>query len=62
MLQIALPAKQIALMKNIGKPLPVKASGKQTKLPLGERRFVQLHNVTRQQAIAAFQNATILSA
>jgi hypothetical protein len=62
MLQIALPAKQIALMKDIGKPLPVKASGKQTKLPLGERRFVQLHNVTRQQAIAAFQNATILSA
>jgi hypothetical protein len=62
MLQIALPAKQIALMKDIGKPLPVKASGKQTKLPLGERRFVQLYNVTRQQAIAAFQNATILSA
>jgi hypothetical protein len=61
-LQIALQAKQMTLMRELGKILPVKAAGKQTKLPLGERRFVQLHNVTRQEAIAAFQNATILSA
>jgi hypothetical protein len=61
-LQIALPAKQVTLMKDLGKPLSVKASGKQTKLPLGERRFVQLHNVTREEAIAAFQSASILSA
>jgi hypothetical protein len=61
-LQIALPAKQIVLMKDIGKPLPVKASGTQTKLPLGERRFAQFHNVTREQAITAFQNATIFPA
>jgi hypothetical protein len=61
-LQISLPAKQLTLMKDLGKPLPVKASGKQTKLPLGERRFVQLHNVTREEAIAAFQSASILSA
>jgi hypothetical protein len=60
-LQIALPSKQFVLMKDLGKPLPIKTSGKQTKLPLGERRFVQFHNVTRQEAIAAFQNATILS-
>jgi hypothetical protein len=61
-LQIALQAKQMTLMRELGKPLPVKAAGKQTKLPLGERRFVQLHNVTRQEAIAAFRNAAILSA
>jgi hypothetical protein len=61
-LQIALPAKQVTLMKDLGKSLPVKASGKQTELPLGERRFVQLHNVAREEAIAAFQSASILSA
>jgi len=61
-LQIALQAKQMTLMRELGKPLLVKAAGKQTMLPLGERRFVQLHNVTRQEAIAAFQNATIHSA
>ena len=59
-LQIALPSNQIGLMKDMGKPLPLEMSGEQTKLPLGERRFVQLHNVTKQEAIRAFQNATIL--
>ena len=59
-LQIALSSKQIGLMKDLGKPLPLKMSSEQTKLPLGERRFVQLHNVTQQEAIRAFQNATIL--
>lgn len=61
-LQIALPEKQITLMKSLGKPLPVKAEGGRTKLPLGERRFVQLRDVTREEAISVFQNATILSA
>jgi hypothetical protein len=60
-LQIALPGKQITLMKDLGKPLPVKAEGNWTKLPLGERRFVRLRGVTREEAISAFQNATILS-
>lgn len=61
-LQIGLPAKQMTLMKDLGKPLKVESSHKQTRLPLGERRFVQLHNLTRREAIAAFRNATILSA
>jgi hypothetical protein len=61
-LEMALPPKQIAVMKDLGNPLPLKTSGKQTKLPLGERRFAQFHSATRQEAIAAFQNATILSA
>jgi hypothetical protein len=59
-LQIALPSKQIALMKDLGKPLPLKVSADQTTLPLGERRFVQLHDVTHEEAIRAFQNARIL--
>lgn len=61
LLQIALSAEQMVLMRDLGKPLPIKASGRPTKLPLGERRFVRFHNVTRQEAMAAFQNATILS-
>lgn len=61
-LEIALSAKQITLMKDLGKPLPLKADGRRTKLPLGERRFVELRDITRQEAISAFQNATILSA
>jgi len=56
-----LPATQMTLMKDLGKPLPVKKAGKKTELPIGERRFVQLHGVTRQEAMIAFQNATILS-
>ncbi len=60
-LEIALPKKQLTLMKYLGKPLPLKGTGKRTKLPLGERRFLQFHNVTRQEAISAFQNATVLS-
>jgi len=60
-LQVALPATQMTLMKDLGKPLPVKKAGKKTELPIGERRFVQLHGVTRQEAMIAFQNATILS-
>jgi len=60
-LQIDLPAKQMTLMKDLGKPLSIKASGKQTKLPLGERRFLQLRGVARREATATFQNATILS-
>lgn len=59
-LQLSLPMKQIELMKDIGKPLPVKTSGGQARLPLGERRFLQLRNFTREQAVAAFQRAIIL--
>ncbi len=61
-LQIALPAGQMTLMMELGKPLPVKESGQRTRLPLGERRFVQFHNITRQEVMTAFRNAAILSA
>lgn len=61
-LRIALPSKEITVMRDLGKPLPLKTSGKQTKLPLDQRRFVRFRRATRQEAITAFQNATILSA
>lgn len=61
-LRLDLPAKQMTLMQELGKPLPVKEVGKRTELPVGKRRFVRLQNVTRQEATIAFQNATIHSA
>jgi hypothetical protein len=60
-LELPLAAKQVSLMRDLGKPLPVKGNNKQTKLPLGERRYIEFHNLTRGQVIAAFQKATILS-
>lgn len=62
MLQVALPSTQLTLMKDLVKPLPIKAEGKRSVLPIGDRKFIRLHNVTRQEAMSAFQNATILSA
>lgn len=61
-LRVPLPTKQITLMREFGKPLPIKSSGVQTELPIGERRFVRLGGATRQEVVAAFQNATILPA
>lgn len=60
-LEIALPSKQVTLMKDLGKPVPLKAAGNRARLPLGERRFVQFHNIMRQETIHVFQSATILS-
>jgi len=62
MLEIALSPKRFTLMRDLGKPMAVKPMGKRTKLPLGERRFVRLHNLSRQEAVDIFQNATIHSA
>ena len=60
-LELPLGAKQMTLMRDPGKPLAVKGNGKQTKLPLGERRYLEFHNLNRQQVTAAFQSAKILS-
>jgi len=59
-LQLSLPATQLTLMKELGKPLTVEVSGKRVRLPLGDRRYLKCHNLTRSQVIAAFEGATIL--
>ena len=41
-LELPLGAKQMTLMRDPGKPLAVKGNGKQTKLPLGERRYLRV--------------------
>ena len=60
-LELPLAAKQVSMMRELGKPLAVKGSSKQARLPLGERRYLQFHNLTRQQVIGAFQSAKISS-
>jgi hypothetical protein len=60
LLEVALEATQLTLMREFGKPLAVKGNAKTVKLPLGDLRYVEFHQLTRQEAIAAFQNARIL--
>jgi hypothetical protein len=59
-LQLSLPAKHLTLMRELGKPLTIQATGQRAKLPLGERRYVRFQNLSRTEVIAAFENATIL--
>jgi hypothetical protein len=59
-LQLALAAKQLTVMRDLGKSLTIQATGHGVKLPLGERRYVRFQNVSRTEVLAAFENATIL--
>jgi hypothetical protein len=60
-LELPLEARQMTLMRDLGKPLAVKGKGKLARLPLGERRYLEFHDLNRQQVIAAFQSAKIIS-
>jgi hypothetical protein len=62
LLHMSLPAKQLTLMKELGVPLAIQASGSQAKLPMGEKRYLRFGNLTRQEVIAAFESATLLPA
>jgi hypothetical protein len=53
--------KDLTVMRELGKPVAIKNSGKQVLLPLDERRYIQFRGVTRAEVIAAFENAAILS-
>jgi hypothetical protein len=59
-LEIPVAAKQLTLMREIGKQLIVKRNGRGVKLPLGERRYIEFHELNRQDVIAAIQKAKIL--
>ncbi len=56
-LNVRLGAKQMTLMRDLGKPLAVRGNSKEVTLPLGERRYLEFYKLTRQAVIAAFQNA-----
>jgi len=60
LLEIPLATKQMTLMKELGKPLAVKGTSKKVPLPLGDKRYLEFHKLSRQEVIAAFQNAKIL--
>ena len=60
-LQLPLPANQMTVMKELGKPLAIKTTGRQTTLPLGERRYIRFRNLSRTEVVAAFENATVRS-
>ena len=61
-LQISLPARQVTLMREPGKPLAIPRAGSRLKLPLGEKKYLKFENLNRQEVIAAFQNAILLPA
>lgn len=58
-LDLAIPARQITLMRQLGKPLRVHGQGDKARLPLDELRYVRFSGATRQVVIQAFQTATI---
>jgi hypothetical protein len=59
-LELSLGSKQMTLMRELGKPMAVHGNNKNVRLPLGERRYVEFYKLTRQEVIAAFQNAKII--
>ena len=59
-LELALEARQLTLMREFGKPIEVKGNAKMVKLPLGDLRYIEFHQLTRQEAITAFQKARII--
>ena len=60
LLELPIEAKALTLMQELGRPLAVKKSRRGLELPLGERRYLKFDKLTRQEVIAAFQNAKIL--
>jgi hypothetical protein len=59
-LELALEVRQLTVLKEFGKPIEVKKNAKTVKLPLGELRYIEFHQATRQEAIAVFQKARII--
>jgi len=60
-LELPLEARQLQVMKDLGKPQLVKRRADTVKLPLGERRYLQCNGLSREQVITAFRTARILS-
>lgn len=60
-LRLPLLARDLTVMRELGKPVATRNSGEQTILPLDGRRYIRFHNASRAEVIAAFENATIVS-
>jgi hypothetical protein len=59
-IEVPLGDEQVRLMKNLGKPMNFKGGKKSVTLPLGPKMYLECRGVSRQTAVAAFQNARIL--
>ncbi len=59
-LHLPLPAKRMSLMRELGNPIAVKGSGNESKLPIGERRYLVFNQLTSQEVVSAFQKAKII--
>lgn len=58
-LELPLPSRKLRLMRELGKPLSIPKGGGQTKLPIGDLRYLEIDGLGRQQVVTAFQNAKI---
>jgi hypothetical protein len=56
-LQVQLPTHQVRLMKELGKPMPVKSTSSGVILPLANRMYVACDGLSPNEVISAFQSA-----
>ncbi|MFP5209295.1 MAG: hypothetical protein ACLGRW_08395 [Acidobacteriota bacterium] len=61
LLELPLPSDRLTLMRDLGKPLAIQKSGRGVRLPIGERRYLKVDGIARQEVVSAFKAAKILS-
>jgi hypothetical protein len=59
-LEVPLPVRQVRLMKELGKMIPIRSFRGGVRLPLADRHFVECTGMPRGDVVSAFQNAKIL--
>ncbi len=61
-IELALDSEQIILLESLGQEVPVLPGQKLNSvvLPVGKRRYIKTSNLTKDQIITAFHNATII--
>jgi hypothetical protein len=58
-LNLAVPARQIRLMRELGTSIPIEGTGRSVSFPLGERRYIEFLNLSRERVIAALRSAKV---
>lgn len=59
-LELALPGQRVRLMEQFGREMAMQATADKVIVPVGKRRYLATDGLTRQQVIAAFQQAKLL--
>ena len=60
-MEVALPPKSIRLMKDLGTAVKFKPTGKNVRLPLAEKMYVECTGLSRSDVVAAFQSANVIA-